>query len=1135
MPSRRRVTSCAIAQVALLAILASTAFADAVQIQVLTAIDYPGAGSSTTAFGINAAGDVAGDYVDTGGVRRGFVRYADGTFSDPIIHPLDTGNTTRARGINRQRTVVGDYLGTTNAVTFQRDFVLHGGNFHTVGAPGADFSTAIFGINDASDVTGAFGFGETTQATQAFAISRGTFRAIPIANVTAAFGVGINNLGDVVGFSTDANGANHGFLANTTFVLPVNYPGSTATALRGINDIGWMVGSYRDGTNKEHGLLRTGQTGAFVTFDYPGATATSLNGINNAGLIAGRWTDGSNVGHGFLARAVAVTSVSPDSGGDTGTTTVTVRGIGFVAGAAVALAKTGESPIPAAIVNVLDGRTITATFDLRAATQGAYDVVVTNADASSATLPNGFAVLPATEPKLNVYIPARPEIGIGRPMTYRVVVNNTGNTDAFAVPVNLFFPNYLAFQLKTALVEPSQLPGAATTIDYSQVPIAVPVGDETLVPLIVPFVPAGGEQTIVFTLQTPIDESFVQAYLDSIFSVRVTVAHPMLAFGDSTFTAAARGSRRPRAATIQQLIQDLFMTPDGRNCLSSLLQVGFNALGVVPFEECAKDIAADIGFALAGGLGNATSSASAGNIVMSAVQADTGVLQLVLDCSGVDVALVQVIAAINTGISIAIAADNCNVFLESEANTKIVAAIDPNAKTGPEGAGTAHAVRPGAALTYVVDFENLSTASAPAQEVVVTDQLDPSVVDVGTLSLGAVQFGDHSVPVPPGTQFNVQVDLRPETPLLVNVTGSLDAETGLLTWRFQSIDPETGLRPEAPSLGFLPPNVVPPEGQGSVSFTVNAKADLATGTAIANAARIVFDLNAPIDTPAWSNAIDATPPVSRVDGVRDPSCSSNLAVSWSGTDADAGVADFSIFVSENGGAFTPWLTDTAEVASTFPGEAGKTYGFYSVARDGAGNVENAPATPDVLFTADCDSNDLAVTKVVAPKVVTLSAKTPHVTKPLTVHVQNRSPHPIVIPDPATLAKLVTVDVQSSGACAAPVVQFDPGKPKKSPAVTVKSKKSLKLRFAATYVCANDPLKTSAKNPGHGDFTVSAAVHHDVLGSGDAHPADDACPRSVPPSGSADPFPDGKLVDKGCGAKKADKRLGDPIVVDVVVK
>jgi len=87
----------------------------------------------------------------------------------------------------------------------------------------------------------------------------------------------------------------------------------------------------------------------------------------------------------------------------------------------------------------------------------------------------------------------------------------------------------------------------------------------------------------------------------------------------------------------------------------------------------------------------------------------------------------------------------------------------------------------------------------------------------------------------------------------------------------------------------------------------------------------------------------------------------------------------------------------------------------------------------------------------------------------------------------------------------------------------------------TIVCANDPLKRTAKDSTHADYTISALVRHGALGSRDAHPEDDLCPRQVTPPGVLDPFPDGKLFDKGCGAKKADKTFGAPILVDVTVK
>lgn len=88
-----------------------------------------------------------------------------------------------------------------------------------------------------------------------------------------------------------------------------------------------------------------------------------------------------------------------------------------------------------------------------------------------------------------------------------------------------------------------------------------------------------------------------------------------------------------------------------------------------------------------------------------------------------------------------------------------------------------------------------------------------------------------------------------------------------------------------------------------------------------------------------------------------------------------------------------------------------------------------------------------------------------------------------------------------------------------------------MPYLVTFGCAND----AAKGVGHEDFSVRARVDHTPLGSGDAHPADDVCPRSAPAGGVVDPFPNGKIVDKGCGAKKPDKTLGGPVLVDVESK
>jgi hypothetical protein len=177
-----------------------------------------------------------------------------------------------------------------------------------------------------------------------------------------------------------------------------------------------------------------------------------------------------------------------------------------------------------------------------------------------------------------------------------------------------------------------------------------------------------------------------------------------------------------------------------------------------------------------------------------------------------------------------------------------------------------------------------------------------------------------------------------------------------------------------------------------------------------------------------------------------------------------------------------------------------------------------------------------VTKISAPKKVTLDAKNPSRLVRMSVKIQNRSPQAKTVPDLAVLANLVHLHVESlTSSCPAPTAALHVGKPQKPLPVTLKSKKTLTVLFDVTIGCANDPLKSSNKNPGHEDYSLRATVHHSALGSGDAHPVDDVCPREVIPPGVLDPFPDGKLRDKGCGAKKANKTFGAPILMDVVVK
>jgi hypothetical protein len=181
--------------------------------------------------------------------------------------------------------------------------------------------------------------------------------------------------------------------------------------------------------------------------------------------------------------------------------------------------------------------------------------------------------------------------------------------------------------------------------------------------------------------------------------------------------------------------------------------------------------------------------------------------------------------------------------------------------------------------------------------------------------------------------------------LLVKINVSVNTSTNVLTWTFQSLDPATGLPPTDPLAGFLLPGA-----EGSVFFTVLPKSGVTTGTVIQNTATVVFDVNPPINTPTWSNTIDITKPVSTASPLPSTETTSSFPVQWSGTDVGAGIQDFTIYVSDNGGPFTPWLTNTTSTQGTYSGVGSHTYGFYSIARDLVGNVESAKSAAEATTT-----------------------------------------------------------------------------------------------------------------------------------------------------------------------------------------
>jgi hypothetical protein len=284
--------------------------------------------------------------------------------------------------------------------------------------------------------------------------------------------------------------------------------------------------------------------------------------------------------------------------------------------------------------------------------------------------------------------------------------------------------------------------------------------------------------------------------------------------------------------------------------------------------------------------------------------------------------------------------------LVADGSVKVVGSHDPNDKLS-SGVGADAFVRPGEPILYTIRFENVKTASAPAQMVTIVDPLDPNL-DWTTFQPIEIGFNQVTLAIPPKVQdytASTRVDTDPY-PVVASV--KLDRRRGVILWRMESMDEVTGTLPEDPLAGFLPPNDAEHRGEGYVTFSILPKISGAAVGTFTNRASIVFDVNAPILTPAVTNHLDAGSPESR--SWFAGSLAGRLRIGWAASDGSgSGVAGTEVWVARNHGAYERWdgVRGTNEVwIDPLPGT---TLGIFSVATDRTGNREPAPEQPDATL------------------------------------------------------------------------------------------------------------------------------------------------------------------------------------------
>ncbi|MEM6262917.1 MAG: T9SS type A sorting domain-containing protein [Bacteroidota bacterium] len=278
--------------------------------------------------------------------------------------------------------------------------------------------------------------------------------------------------------------------------------------------------------------------------------------------------------------------------------------------------------------------------------------------------------------------------------------------------------------------------------------------------------------------------------------------------------------------------------------------------------------------------------------------------------------------------------------------------FDPNAIYGNEGIGLERYIRGNEQLNYMITFENADTAAAPAGIVRVVDTLNPAVFDLQATFLGNITLGDSVYQFEPDRQsFFREIDLRPAQDLIVRVMGNIDTTTGVMVWEFISLDPATMELPLDPLIGFLPPNVNAPEGEGSVSFYTRLRSDVAHLDTASTFALIFFDANDPIKTNIWKHTVDMEAAMGSIDPNFVVNDDTTFTITLNGNDTHSGLESFLLNIKPGSGVWNEVRFEGKDgLELEINAEIGETFQMYVLAGDSVGNVSDSMGATLIQFT-----------------------------------------------------------------------------------------------------------------------------------------------------------------------------------------
>lgn len=670
--------------------------------------------------------------------------------------------------------------------------------------------------------------------------------------------------------------------------------------------------------------------------------------------------------------------------GDAGYSTITFDGNGFDYLTSIDLISKDNVTIKSVDINHLHDYQIEAMFDFKDIALGEYDMVFHFVD-EDRTFAKGVVVEESKDITITANVQYPQQYLRNSNVVYTLTLTNNGNSTAYAVPVYTYISTPTRDGISKIKIDGVKIPGLYDNVDLSEytpserkqiLDQAENLGDERI--FIRQMVKSGESDSLyvrsgyLFVNLAPNSSKNITFTLtgNETIDVEFTIPEDWMTYTDKESVAQGLRARsnireqycciKDKIECIGNIIGDVVSLA---NTLTSALQcpqqkalaiadcgIGFlnkviSATGIV---YCDND---DVESKFWEKLNKTTACIDASNTMVACVQAILPKLSVekwdLVNKIASSLGATHLSIAGNCVKAFSTPIPNCPPVPPSGGKTNPVNSLDPNDIYGYLSESGSKYIRKGLdKVSYTIEFENdPEFATASAHEVTVSDVLDGRYFDLNSFVPTSVKVGDKYVSLNSETSNVITIDMRPEINAIAQVEIDYDSSKGVANWKFSSLDPMTMEKTDNPMSGFLPVNNNG-NGIGEVTFDIALKQDFEDGDEISNSATITFDFEEPIETPVWTNTVDAIAPKSEItfsaayDGI--------VTLRFDAEDNRSGIWKYNLYVQDTeGGKWTKVEDEITTSEYKFKGYPGFDYGFCVMAVDMAGNVEQKELTREI--------------------------------------------------------------------------------------------------------------------------------------------------------------------------------------------